>query len=69
MLTNKFEEVAVYNKPRRPYYDWSSDDLPRAAFHQTSEHQVIDSQRFSNLWKRLLERQGKAKERDQAQNS
>lgn len=59
----------MYNKPRRPYYDWSSEELPSATYHQTSEHQVIDSRRFSNLWKRLIERQAKAaKKREDAKN-
>lgn len=59
----------MYNKPRRPYYDWSRQEGPSASYKQTSEHGVIDSQRFGNLWKRLIERQAKAKQRDEAQNS
>lgn len=56
----------MYNKPRRPYYDWSSNDMPKA--EATPEHNMIDPKRFRNLWRQLLQRKQEARD-DKAEDA
>jgi len=50
----------MFNKPRRPYYNWSNVDSEHTIYNQTTGHSVIESKRFWQLWKNLRRRQAAA---------
>ena len=50
----------MYHNPRRPFYNYRTEDMPQ---HNTSDHSsVIDSKRFWKLLKKLTNRQEAAQE-------